>query len=187
MKTATATNPTAVAYARSLLELATEGGQADEVGREMAGVRELLEQNPTFAAFLADPGIGAAERTATLEKLFRGRASPLVFNFLGVVNNHGRMRLLGPIAQAYGDLLDAQKGNVEVDVTVAQRLTPDQLEQVRQRVSQSLGRNAIVHQYVDEDIIGGLVLRVEDRLIDASVRYQLEAMRERLLAARRKQ
>jgi F-type H+-transporting ATPase subunit delta len=187
MKTATATNPTAVAYARSLLELATEGGQADEVGREMAAVRELLEQNPTFAAFLADPGIGAAERTATLEKLFRGRASPLVFNFLGVVNNHGRMRLLGPIAQAYGDLLDLQKGNVEVDVTVAQRLTPDQLEQVRQRVSQSLGRNAIVHQYVDEDIIGGLVLRVEDRLIDASVRYQLEAMRERLLAARRKQ
>lgn len=186
MRTATATNPTALSYARSMLELASEQNRADEVGQEMDGIRELLEENPTFAAFLADPGIGAAERTATLEKLFRGRASPLVMNFLGVLNNRGRLRLLGPIAQAYNDLLDEQKGNVEVDVTVAQRLSPDQLEQVRQRVSQALGRNAVVHQYVDENIIGGLVLRVEDQLIDASVKYQLEAMRERLLAARKK-
>ena len=186
MKTASATNPTAVAYARSLLELANERNQADEIGQEMAGIRDVLAEQPSFAAYLADPGIGGTERTATLEKVFKGRVSPLVSNFLGVVNNHGRMRMLGPIAQAFVDLLDEQRGNVEVDVTVAQRLSPDQLEQVRQRVSQALGKNAVVHQYVDEDIIGGLVLRVEDRLIDASVKYQLEAMRERLLAARKK-
>ena len=186
MKTASATNPTAVAYARSLLELANERNQADEIGQEMAGIRDILAEQPSFAAFLADPGIGGTERTATLDKVFKGRVSPLVSNFLGVVNTHGRMRMLGPIAQAFVDLLDEQRGNVEVDVTVAQRLSPDQLEQVRQRVSQALGKNAVVHQYVDENIIGGLVLRVEDRLIDASVKYQLEAMRERLLAARKK-
>ena len=186
MKTASATNPTAVAYARSLLELANERNQADEIGQEMAGIRDILTEQPSFAAYLADPGIGGTERTATLDKVFKGRVSPLVSNFLGVVNNHGRMRMLGPIAQAFVDLLDEQRGNVEVDVTVAQRLSPDQLEQVRQRVSAALGKNAVVHQYVDENIIGGLVLRVEDRLIDASVKYQLEAMRERLLAARKK-
>ena len=186
MRTASATNPTAVAYARSLLELANERGPAEEIGREMAGIREVTEQNPTFAAFLADPGIGGTERTATLDKVFRGRVSPLVMNFLGVMNNHGRLKMLGAVAQAFTDLLDEQLGNVEVDVTVAQRRNPDQLAQVRQRVSATLGKNAVVHQYVDPEIIGGLVLRVEDRLIDASVRYQLEAMRERLLAARRK-
>ena len=186
MKTASATNPTAVAYARSLLELANERNQADDIGQEMAGIRDILAEQPSFTAFLADPGIGVTERTATLDKVFKGRVSPLVSNFLAVVNNHGRMRMLGPIAQAFVDLLDAQRGNVEVDVSVAQRLSPDQLEQVRQRVSAALGKNAVVHQYVDEEIIGGLVLRVEDRLIDASVKYQLEAMRERLLAARKK-
>ena len=186
MKTISATNPTAVAYARSLLELANERNQADEIGQEMAGIRDVLAEQPSFAAYLADPGIGGTERTATLEKVFKGRVSPLVSNFLGVVNNHGRMRMLGPIAQAFVDLLDEQRGNVEVDVTVAQRLSADELEQVRQRVSEALGKNAVVHQYVDEDIIGGLVLRVQDRLIDASVKYQLEAMRERLLAARKK-
>lgn len=185
MKAATSHSPTVLSYARSLLELADERQQADAVGQEMAGIREVLEQNPSFRAFLGDPGIGANERTATLDKLFRGRVSPLVMNFLGVLNNKGRLRLLGNIADAYSDLLDEQQGRVEVDVTVAQRLTPDQLEQVRQRVSQALGKSAVVHQYVDENIIGGLVLRVEDRLIDASVKYQLEAMRERLLAARK--
>jgi F-type H+-transporting ATPase subunit delta len=186
MKALSATNPTAIAYARSMLELANERGQADEIGREMAGIREITDQNPSFAAFLADPGIGATERTATLDRVFRNRVSPLVMNFLGVLNNKGRLRHLGSIAEAYANLLDEQQGKIEVDVTVAQRLTPDQLEQVRQRVGKALGKNAVVHQYVDENIIGGLVLRVEDRLIDASVKYQLEAMRERLLAARPK-
>ena len=62
-------------------------------------------------------------------------------------------------------------------MTVAQRLTAEQLEQVRQQVSQALKKDAVVHQYVDESIIGGLVLRVGDKLIDASVRNQLETMR----------
>ena len=179
-------NPTAVAYARSILELANERQQAAEFGQELAAIGDLLRQNPAFGAFLADPGVPASDRTAALDKLFRGRVSPLVMNLLGVLNTRGRLNLLGAVADAYADLLDEQLGNVEVDVTVAQRLDPDQLEQVRQRVSAALGKNAVVHQYVDENIIGGLVLRVEDRLIDASVRYQLEAMRERMLAARRK-
>ena len=178
-------NPTAVAYARSILDLANEHNQAQEFGQELAIIGELLKQNPSFAEFLADPGIGATERTAALEKLFRGRASPLVMNLMGVLNTRGRLNLLTAVADAYAVLLDEQLGNVEVDVTVAQKLDPSQLDQVRQRVSQALGKNAIVHQYVDEEIIGGLVLRVEDRLIDASVKYQLEAMRERMLAARR--
>jgi F-type H+-transporting ATPase subunit delta len=179
-----ANNPTVVSYARSLLELANERQQAEAVGKEMGALREILEQNPSLGAYLADPGIGAAERTATLNRVFKV-ASELVHNFLGVLNNKGRLRLLPAIAEAFGNLLDEQKGKIEVDVTVAQKLSPDQLEQVRQRVSQALGKDAVVHQYVDQDIIGGLVLRVEDRLIDASVRYQLEAMRERLLAARK--
>ena len=180
-------NPTAIAYARSILELANEQQQAEEFGQELAAIGELLQQNPSFASFLADPGIAASERTAAIDRLFRGRVSPLVMNLLGVLNIRGRLNLLGAVADAYADLLDEQLGNIEVDVTVAQKLDPSQLELVRQRVSQALGKNAVVHQYVDEDIIGGLVLRVEDRLIDASVKAQLEAMRERMLAARRKQ
>ena len=179
-------NPTAVAYARSILELANEKQQAEEFGQELAVIGDLLRQNPSFAAFLADPGVAESERSAALDRLFRGRVSPLVMNLMGVLNARGRLNLLGAVTEAYADLLDEQLGNVEVDVTVARKLDTAQLEEVRQRVSQALGKNAVVHQYVDEEIIGGLVLRVEDRLIDASVKSQLEVLRERMLAARRK-
>lgn len=179
------TSSTANAYARSLLELANEQGQqAEAMGRELAEIRDIIRANPGFADFLSNPGIGGAERTEALERVFRGKVSPLIWNFMGVLNAHGRIGQLAQIADAYEDLLEEQMGIVEVDVTVAQRLDPDQLEQVRQRVSQVLGKTAVVHQYVDESIIGGVVLRVQDKLIDASVRHQLETLRRRMLAAR---
>ena len=174
------------AYARSLLELANERNQTDAVAQELTDVREVIRANPTFAAFLADPGIGVAERAGVLQRTLGGKLSPLVMNFLGVLNARRRAAMLAEIADAYHELLAEQRGIVEVDVTVAQRLSPEELEQVRQRVGQALGKQAVVHQYVDESIIGGLVLRVEDRLIDASARYQLQSLRQRMLTARRK-
>ena len=179
------TSPLAVAYARSLLELAEERKQMEQADDELRALRDVIEANPTFRAFLRDPGVGEQERADTLKRVFGGKLSPLVMNFLGVVNAHGRMGKIEEIARAYDELLDERLGKIEVDVTVAQRLGPDQLEQVRRSVSAALKKDAVVHQYVDESIIGGIVLRVQDRLIDASVRAQLEGMRRRMLGAER--
>jgi F-type H+-transporting ATPase subunit delta len=60
------------------------------------------------------------------------------------------------------------------------------VETIRQRVGQALGKDVVLHVYVDDSIIGGLVIRVQDRLIDASTKYQLKAIREQLLSARPK-
>lgn len=175
-------SPLSVAYATSLLDLAMEQGNADEIGQELTQLRGLLDQNPIFGEFLRDPGIGHEERSSALEKIFAGRVSPLLWNFLRVLSDKGRLGLLLHLDEVYDDLLDERLGKVEVDVTVAQRLGEDQLEQVRQRVSEALGKQAVVHQYVDEAILGGLVLRVQDRVIDASVRAQLKSMRQQILA-----
>lgn len=173
----------AISYARALLELASQQNQAPNVGEEMSAIRQVLESDPGFGHFLADPSLGRANRSAMLERVFRNRASPLVSNFLGVVDQNGRLGQLAEIAAAYGDLLDEQLGNVEVDLTVAQQLGDADLERVRQQIGTAMNRNAIVHQHVDDSIIGGMVLHVQDRLIDASVRYQLQAIKERLFAA----
>lgn len=182
----THSSPLAVTYAQSLLELGNERGQAAEIGQELTAIGEILDAEPVFRDYLADPGVGREQRTAAVQKIFNGRVSEVVNSFIGILNRHGRLALLPQIITAYDELLDAQIGNVEVDVTTAQRLGSEQVEQVRQRVSQSLGKNAVVHQYVDESIIGGLVVRVGDKVIDASVREQLRAMREQLLTAARR-
>lgn len=170
------------AYAKSVLDLANEQQQAEAVGEELGSIREAIESDPAVAEFLANPAVGEAERTQLLDRAFRGRVSPLVMNLIGVMNAKGRLGLLAAVAGAYEALLDEQRGKVEVDVTVAHRLDDGQLEEVRRRVGEALGRDAVVHQSVDESIIGGLILRVGDRLIDASVREQLQAVRRQMLA-----
>ena len=177
-------SPVAAAYARSLLELANERGQTEQIGREVADLKQVLDDNPTFRQYLADPGIGGDERAATIDKVFAGRADPLLVNFLKVMSAKNRLRLLPEVCDAFDALLDEQLGKIEVDVTVAKKLGDSELDEVRQKVGKALGKDAVIHQYVDESILGGLILRVGDQLIDGSVRRQLEAMRERLLTAK---
>jgi F-type H+-transporting ATPase subunit delta len=177
-------SPTAFNYARSLLELANDGGQqAEPIASELRDIRQIIDANPNFALYLADPAISEAERGQAINKIFGGRVSKLLQDFLGILNEKGRLSLFTEITGAYEELLEAQLSKVEVDVTVAQKLDDQQLEQVRQRVSQALKRDAVVNQYVDDSIIGGMLLRVQDQLIDASVRYQLQSIKNRMLAS----
>src|SRR5947209_15313188 len=99
MPTTTTHGQLAHTYAQSLLELA--GDQAEAIGQELTNLGEILEGTPSFGLYLADPGIGHVERGEMLTRLFKGRASPLLFNFLGVLNNHGRLSKLPDIIGAY--------------------------------------------------------------------------------------
>jgi F-type H+-transporting ATPase subunit delta len=180
------TTPLAAAYARSVLELANDQNQAREIGQELEELGKIVDSDPAFANFLANPAVGETERGQVVEKVFRGRVSPLVMNFLLVANRKGRLGMLRQIAAAYAELLEQQMGIVEVDITVAQRLSPEQFDEVRRRVGEALKREVVLHQYVDDSIIGGMVLRVQDRLLDASVRAQLQAIRRKLLSAKQK-
>jgi F-type H+-transporting ATPase subunit delta len=172
---------TAVTYAQSILELANEQKQAEPIGQELAALKQVLDENPSIFEVFTNPAISAEERDQLLGRVFKNKIAPLLFNTLGVLNQHNRLGLIGQIAQAYDDLLEKQLGKVEVDLTVAQKLDANQLDQAKRRISEALGRDAIVHQYVDDSIIGGMIVRVGDKLVDASVRYQLAAMKRQLL------
>src|SRR5580658_10420868 len=153
-------SPLAISYAQALLELANESNSAAAIGQELRDIRQVIDTNPDFAQVLSSPAISTEERGKLIHSVFDGRASTLMLHFLGLTNEKGRINLLPAIAGAYDDLLDQQQGKVEVDVTVAHRLSEDQLESVRQKVSGALKRDAVVHQYEDPAIIGGLILRV---------------------------
>lgn len=173
-----------IAYAKTLLELASERQQAEAMAQELDQLQEIVLANPAFKTILSDPAIGSTDRTALLQRVLEGKVSPLMWNFLRVLNKRGTLKLLSEIADAYEDLLNDQMGRVEVDVTVAHKLSAQELEEVRLRVGKALRKEAVVHQYVDDSIIGGLVLRVGDQMIDASVRSQLQSMRQQLMKHR---
>ena len=176
--------PTVLSYANSLLELAEEQNSAQVIGEELNQMGEVLQQNPVFVQFVADPGISQEERHRVLNDTFGGKLNPLLWNFLGVLNLKNRLNLLADIIPCYDDLLDEKYGKIEVDVTTAHTLSAEEFQEVKQRVSSALKKDAVIHQYVDESIIGGMVLRVQDQLIDASVKAQLQSIRQKLMSAR---
>ena len=184
MATTEQNNSTATVFARSLLELAHDQNQHVPVGQELRDLRQVVEADPMFVDFFSDPSVGRDKRAEIVDRVLGSRLSPLTKNFIRVANEHNVLRHLPKISEQYDELLDELLGKVEVDVTTAQKLTPEQLENVRVKVSQAIKKDAVVHQYVDEAIIGGMVLRVGDQVIDGSVRAQLDALRQKMLAAR---
>ena len=124
---------------------------------------KIVASDPAFATFLSNPAVGEADRAKLLEKVLRNRVPPLIMNFLLVANRKGRLGMFDQIVTAYSALLEQQLGIIEVDAFVAQKLSSEQLDMVRQRVGAALKREVVLHQYIDESIIGGLVLRVVGR------------------------
>lgn len=178
---------TALSYANALLELADEQKAWPEaLAKDLGGLRELVGSNETFRLYLSDPSISSEERWTVLRKVLQGQVSPLLLQFMGVLNEKNRLGLLTQIADAFDAILDEKLGKVEVDLIVAHKLSPDELQQATQRITQALKREAVVHPYVDESIIGGIIVRVGDKLIDASVKHQLHAIKEKLLASKPK-
>jgi F-type H+-transporting ATPase subunit delta len=174
-------------YAQSLLELADAAGGDEkivETGGELSVIAEMIRDDAEVAEFLRSPIVDSEKRAESLRRIFEGRVSDLVLRFMLVLNGKGRLGEFGSMASGYDQLVNERMGRVEVDVmTVDGALAPDQLALLGEKVKAKLGQEPVFHQYADESLIGGLVLRVGDQLIDGSVRGQLRRMREELLAA----
>lgn len=177
--------PDAIAkvYAASLFELAeAQGGREkieDTLG-SLEGLLELTRQDPRFNEFLASRVLGSKDRAASLRKILEGRIDDLVLKFILVLNRKRRLSHLPSIYVAFDALAQEKFGRVEVDVVTAQPLDAAELNSVRDRLSKALGKDVITRPSVDPSIIGGVLFRIGDRLVDASVATRLRRMRDML-------
>ena len=183
MASATQTTSAAHAFAKAMLELADERNQAAAVGGELSAIGQAIRDTPNLLAFFANPVIKHADRAALVEKTFIPAVSGLTASFLRLLVSKGQLAELAGTAEAYSKMVEAREGKVDVDVTVARELGAHELELVRQRISTAIKKIAVVTQRVDESIIGGIIIRVGDKLIDGSVKAQLKEIEEKMLAA----
>ncbi len=173
-------------YARSLYELAEEAGglpKIFEVAGELEEICELAREDGSFDEFLASPIIDRGRRAEALGRIFQDRITDLTLRFLLVVNDKGRLGHLEAINEALDRLVQIAHGRVEVDVFTAGSLEEEQLALIRARIQSKLGREPILHCYTDESLIGGIKLRIGDRLIDGSLATRLRRIRQRLLTS----
>lgn len=173
----------AAAFAKALFELADERKQVDAVAAEMAAIGQALRDTPHIAQFFSNPVVKEAERQAVVERSLIATASPLTGSFLKLLLAKGQLGELAGTTAEFARLVARRQGKVDVDITVARPLGNQELELVRQRISTAIQKEAVIKQKVDESILGGIIVRVGDKLIDGSVKAQLKAIEDRMLAA----
>lgn len=178
---ATADNPSqlvgalAETYAQALFEAAGPD-RAEEVDAELRDLVDLLAQQPKLAALFEHKTIDAARRDESIDKLLGNQVSEITGKFLHVLNHKRRLEQLPAIAQAFNKRLKRHRNQIDVGVTTAAQLDEPQREKIKQQLDRVLGKDTILHTRVDEGLIGGLVIRIEDKVIDGSVRTQLRRL-----------
>ncbi|MDG2422614.1 MAG: ATP synthase F1 subunit delta [Phycisphaerales bacterium] len=183
---ATHTDTLARIYARSLFELCEEAGGRDramEVADELEQICELARSNSSFKEFLSSPLLEVTARGDSLKAIFENKVSDLVLRFLLVLNTNDRLGHLEPIEAALIQIVHQQWGRVEVDVTTAKPLDDAAKESLVTKLKSALGKDPVVHSYVNPDLIGGVTLRIGDQLIDGSVATQLRRLERDLKKA----
>ncbi len=170
-------------YAEALFTIAEKHGKQDAFAASLSAVGEMLDGNAAIRSFLQTPKVDLVAKKKALRSAFEGRVDPLVVNFLLVVLQKRRQRLISEIGREFSKLLDEKMGRVHVQVTLAHAADAATEQAITKELSRILGRTAIPHITVDPKIVGGIVVRFGDSILDGSVRRRLAGLRNRLYEA----
>ena len=170
-------------YAGTLFDLAQrhEGLEAFAEGVDV--VVGLLDQNPRFKVFLETPRIADGDKKELLKKVFGNTLPESLLNFLQVVVDKRRQRLLGHIGEEFHALLDEHLGRAHVTVTVAREMDPAAVGELSGKLSALLGKDAIPHFRVKPEILGGVHLKSGDTVYDGTLRRRIKQLRKQLVSA----
>jgi len=167
-------------YTKALFQLARDGGQEDAVGVEVAQFyadysKSALQQVLTNPAFAVDTRKQILNQVAQSQKL-----SSLTVRFLSLLLERDRLGHLTGIVNCYRRLLNEARGRVDAKVISATALEPVMVERVRAQLRSISGKEVILQQVVDAELLGGLQVELEGKIYDGSVRTQLEKMKQRI-------
>lgn len=161
-------------YAGALFDLAREEKAVDQVGRELAAFGDLIEQSPDLARLVRSPVFSADNQLAALETVTaQGGMSDLTLNFIRLVARNRRLPAISEMIRGYAMLAAAAKGEVQAEVTSAEKLLPKHVDELKAALKASIGRDVQLSLNVDPSLLGGLVVRVGSRMLDNSLRTKL--------------
>jgi F-type H+-transporting ATPase subunit delta len=168
-------------YGLALVEMAAEAGTLDATAAEVEELATLLAAEPELTKLFSSRVLDTSKRASSIERLFKGQLSDLVYNFVQTVNRKGRLDKLQGILTSFSRIVDQRNGIVEVDLYVASQMSSEALDELGQKIGVAIQRNVILNQKVDANLIGGLKLRVGDRMIDGSIATQLKMLERKIV------
>jgi F-type H+-transporting ATPase subunit delta len=169
-------------YARSLFEVGKEQGLLDPIHEQLGQFADALNDNRDVAIFFFSPYFATNEKKAGLERMISG-AEPFFMNFLEALLERHRMPAIFRIRVAYEQMWEEENRLLPVQVTSAVELDEQTVNSIGERIGQQTGRKIELSSEVDDSIIGGIVLRVGNVILDASIRNRLEQLRKQVAQA----
>jgi len=164
-------------YARSLFEVAQEHERLDEVREQLDQYAAALNDHRQMAVFFFSPYFSTEEKKHALERAIEG-ADPIFMNFLEALVERHRMPAIFQIRAAYERLWDEANKRLPVQITSAVALGEETVRSIGDRISEQTGQTVELSSSVDPDLIGGIVLRVGNVILDASIRNRLNQLRK---------
>jgi F-type H+-transporting ATPase subunit delta len=163
-------------YGRSLFQIALEQGKLDLIREQLAQFADALEGNRELAVFFFSPYFSTKEKQQSLDRLLDG-ADPIFLNFLALLIENHRMPVLFRTRHEYERLWDEENKTLPVEITSAIALDEATTASLGRTIGERAGRKVTLAARVDPDILGGVIIRVGNSILDASIRNRLEQLR----------
>src|ERR671936_2556312 len=171
----------ALNYAEALLVLARRAKDLRGWGTLIQSIADAMQRDHTLRLFLETPRIDASTKIEVLRRALSDRAPSSFVRFVESVVRHRRQMLIPEIAQQYMDLVDQAENRMHANVTVAQDADEKTRRLIADHLSQVFNKTVVPHLSVDPAILGGVVVRVGDTVMDGSIRRRLSVLRHRML------
>ena len=169
-------------YAETLLTLAKKSGEEEEWGALIDAIAVAMQEDRTLKTFLESPKLAASQKIEILARALGKRVPPVFLRFLEIVVSKRRQMLIPEIASEYRSLIDESEGRVHANVTVAREPAGPEKDALARQLSRVLGKRVVPHITLNPAILGGLIVKIGDTVMDGSVRRRLATLRSRMLA-----
>ncbi|HVO92210.1 MAG TPA: ATP synthase F1 subunit delta [Terriglobales bacterium] len=167
-------------YSKALFELAREAGQEEQIGAEVASFHKAYSGSE-LQTVLTNPAFSSEARKNILSQVSQSlQLSTLTRHFLALLLERDRLGHLAGIVSCFRRLLNETKGRVEAKVVSPNALEPAMVDRLRDRLKSISGKDVVLEQATDPELLGGLMIELEGKIYDGSVRTQLERMKQRI-------
>ena len=172
----------AVVYSRSLFEAALDADKLDVIREQLGEFADALDANRELQVFFFSPYFSTQEKKDGLGRLIDG-ADPLFLNFLELLVENHRMPVIFRVRRGYDSLWESHNRLLPVEVTSAIDLDEQTVRGIGDRIAEQTGRKIELSSIVEPDILGGIIVRVGNQVLDASIRNRLDSLRKQVVRA----
>jgi len=167
-------------YASALFRTALGRNEVDEMAQSLSVITAAVATSPELMTVLHHPRITRERKKSLLAQIFQGRVHPHVEHFLFLLVEKDRADIIPNVAEQFNRLLDEHRRETDAEAVTAVPMTDEQRTALQQKLESSTGYKVRLTTRVDEEILGGMIVRVGDQLFDGSIAMHLKTMRDQL-------